>query len=115
MNHNNHTLSIYQKIGDIARQIESLEEKFNSDKPSITQGIGGIEVSGKDELKNMIEFQWIRLKFLKNILGKSDSEMHKERMIIESGRCNDCMNEQNLGCKEDFFNNCFLKLIEDMT
>jgi len=103
-----HKLSIYQKIGDIAKQIETLKN-INPDKP--VHGIG-YTIETPEDLQNMINFHWVRIRFLEELLHKKRDEILQEKKNIADRLCDDCKTNSNTGCREDFFNYCFDSLIE---
>lgn len=108
MNDNNYTLSIYQKLGDIAKQIETLE---NVDPDKSIHGVG-YTIETPEDLQNMINFHWVRIRFLEELLQKTRDEILQEKKNISERLCSDCKKNSNTGCREDFFNYCFDSLIE---
>jgi len=102
-------------MGNISKQIESLEEKLKNKNFTTVYGIGGIVLTNNEEINRMIDYQWSRIRFLESLLVKTRVQIQKEKETIFHLLCNDCrINKQGLPCEEDFFNQSYLRLIEDI-
>ncbi len=100
-----HILSIYQKMGDISKQIETLEIKKENKKFSKIYGIVGIAITNHEEMSQIIDYQWSRIRFLESLLVKTRHQIKEEKESIFRLLCNDCrINKEGIPCKEDFFN-----------
>jgi len=106
-----HRLSCYQKIGDIAMQIESLENKIEREdfRPSVT--FPGIILDTREDIKRMIYFHWDRINFLNILVNLDRKKVIEEFDNIKEKLCEDCSNDKG-PCEEDFFNYSLYKLLE---
>ena len=106
-------LSICQKIGDISKQIESLEAKLDSENIRF-QVVGGIEITSKEELEVLIYFQERRLNILSTLLDASNDKVKESKKSQFDHLCDICQGNQEYQCEKDFFTKSIVNLLGDM-
>lgn len=106
-----HRLSIYQKIGDIAKQIEALENKKQTNEYR-TYVINLGQIEGKENIDQVIQFHWKRIGFLESLLNKSRFQLRKEEDKLYDNLCKDCRLSEGVPCEEDFLTYNLYKLFE---
>jgi len=106
-------VNIYQKIGNIAQQIQSLRE-LNLEKPQNL--VGGVRIENQAELDRLIEYQWSRLNFLKSLPSHElfpNLQFIRDSISVEIKSCNECHPDNKIHvCEQHFFINSYISLIE---
>ncbi len=104
-------------MGDISKQIESLNIKLKKNENLKTVVIGGIEVNDKKELEDLIKYQWIRLNFLQIYVNDetiSLKELIQVKKDLYEKLCGGCQSNSELPCEKDFLTYSFYRLLEDL-
>jgi len=107
-----HILSIYQKMGDIAHQIERLEEKKRTKRFNGTMTIGGGRITNEIDCDRMIEFNWQRMWALESFLTMTPHEVRKVKDSMFSEMCSDCRLLEGIPCERDFLSYSVYKTLE---
>jgi|GEM_PF-4863770 len=114
-------LICYQKIGDIALQIQGLQEhlkQLHSELPSDIKVIG-LKPENSDEtypMDYLIDFHYKRISLLEQIVHQEINETLKIRNEYYKSLCLSCKGNyltRSCGpCKKDYESWCFIELID---
>jgi len=94
-------LQMYANMGDIAEQIDSLEDKMRYKKYKI-KGVGGALLMNDEDIRYMIELQWARIRALENAILNSEEDTRSYVQDLRDSMCKECNMNNEIPCQKDY-------------
>jgi len=97
-------LQIYSKMGDIARQIDNLEQRIKDGNANVkvVYSVGGAILTTDKELQYMIDLGWSRIRALEDALVKTEEDIKAYMQDLKDSMCTECNMDPKEGCQRDF-------------
>jgi len=97
-------LQMYANMGDIAGQIDNLEQKIKDGNyhVKVIYSVGGAILTTDKELQYMIDLGWTRIKALEDALVKPEEDTKAYVQDLRDSMCKECNMNLDKGCQRDF-------------
>jgi len=106
-------LQMYWKMGDIAHQIDVLEDKIKNGKYN-TKCVGGAILSTEEDIRYMIELQWTRIRSLEDAILKTEESTKSYVQDLRDSMCKECNMNDNNSCKKDYVKMTLYKTLKEV-
>jgi len=94
-------LQMYANMGDIAGQIDVLEDKIRFKKYN-TLGVGGAILKTEEDIRYMIDLQWTRIRALEQAILNSEEDTKSYLEDLRDSMCNECIMNEETPCQKDY-------------
>jgi len=107
---------IYSKMGDLARQIDNLEQKIKDGNAhvKVVYSVGGVMLTTDKEIQYMIDLEWARIRDLEDVLVKSEKETRLYMQDLRDSMCKECNMNLKEGCQTDFLIVTLYKTLQEV-
>jgi len=94
-------LQMYANMGNIARQIDDLENKIKYKKYNVT-GLGGAILKTEEDVRYMIDLQWARIRVLEHAILNSENDTRSYVEDLRDSMCTECIMNPEKPCQKDY-------------
>jgi len=106
-------LQMYWKMGDIAHQIDVLEDKVRYGKYNI-KVIGGAILTTEEDMRYMVELQWDRIRALEDAISKTEESTKSYVQDLRDSMCKECNMNDNNPCQKDYVKMTLYKTLKEV-